>query len=172
MHATTRRIFLAGSIGTVAVSSLASVEQAFAARDDIIDFKPHHYIALFRDLGDGSDPTRYTSGNDYERAFHMVMNSHDLKVRLTMGTDFICKPCSSLVDGKCSISISGHGPDQPLYSWAKKVDGKLLRVMKLDEGTVMTSRELAELCRVRLGNLSAVFDEEAVSYTHLRAHET
>ncbi len=166
---TRREIIRTGAVAAAVMTFAVGESEAL---DDAITLKPHHYIALFRDLGDGSDPGRYTNGNDYKPAYDRVMASHRLKVTVTLGLDFICGPCNFLKNGKCTATISGHGPEQPLHDWAHFVDSRLLKTLGLKDGDTLSSRALAERCREKIGRLDMVFSEEAEEKRVIRALST
>lgn len=139
-------------------------------KKEILLLKPHHFIAFFRDLGSGEDPGRYTNDNDYKKAFDLVLKSSDLIIELTIGVDFICRPCKFLgKDNKCTHTIRGHGPEQPLQEWAERIDSRLFKLLELKEGTQIKNRELCSLCIDKLGDLKRIFLEEPDDRRNQRA---
>ena len=138
----------------------------------MIILKPHHFVALFRDLGSGADPARYTNGNDYKKAYDRVMADPALQVQSTVGVDFICKPCRYLgPDNKCTNTIGSGEQEEPLQEWAVRMDTRWMAALELKEGDVLSVKELCIRFRDKMGDLKQVYSEESDEDRQRRAAE-
>lgn len=125
--------------------------------ESTISMKPHHFVDILRDLGNGDTDYR---PHPYGHGLHTVaadlLVHRDAILRIELGMDDICAPCRHNFAGRCddTIDISFR----PAAPSSKQEYNLLLDQRWCEQLDVSQGDELpaAELCRRILANVDAM----------------
>ena len=138
-----------------------------------IPIKPHHFVDIATSVGAGQ--TEFAP-HPYGHAVHTVAEAilcdPDIAVRMELGADAICAPCSHNVDGRCyDVIDTSYRPDAPesKQEWNLRIDRRWCRRLCIAQGDTLSARALCLLIRDRMGDITDVYREIPAEMTEERA---
>lgn len=133
------------------------------AGNRIISIKPHHFIDVITSFGAGQ---RKFKAHPYGHAVHIVseqiLNDRDICLKMELGIDDICRPCSHNVNGVCDDTIdTSYRPSAPpsKNDWNLLIDRRWCERLGIEQGARFTARKFCELIRDRMGDITDIYRE-------------
>lgn len=115
-----------------------------------IVIKPHHFMDIIKLYGAGI--TCFIKDENYQHDFYkignMILEDHNLPLKVTIHGDDICKPCihySGDTDSVCKDSISHIENISLKDSWNKILDKRIIDSANLDTNKIYTAEEFCEI---------------------------
>jgi hypothetical protein len=115
-------------------------------RTKMIVIKPHHFVDILTAFGGGQ--TEFHP-HPYGHAVHSVASDiladRDITLRIELGADDICLPCSHNIDGLCDDTIdNSFRPQAPKSkrAWNLLIDERWCERLHLAQGDQLTARDL------------------------------
>ncbi len=134
-----------------------------------IAIKPHHFVDIITALGQGQ--TTFEP-HPYGHAVHLVaaaiLTDPEVVLRMELGADDICEPCTHNVDGLCDDTIDvSFRPEAPESKgeFNLLIDRRWCERLKLEQDDTLTARELCQRIRDDAGDITDVYREEPVERT-------
>jgi len=137
--------------------------------------KPHHFVDIVADYGAGevaTEPHEY--GHGVHLATARILGEQDLRLRVELGADDICRPCKHNVDGKCGDTIDiSFRPRAPRSKgeYNLLIDQRWCGLLRIKQGDEMTARELARLLGQVGEELGVIYQEEPAAAVADRARD-
>ena len=141
--------------------------------DDVIHIKPHHFIDIITAFGRGQvelEPHPY--GHAVHTVAARVLKDPDTPLKMDLGADDICGPCTHNIDGLCDDTIdTSFRPEAPSSKreWNLMIDQRWCARLGLKEGERLTAREFCEKLRDLAGDLTNIYREIPPDRTAERA---
>jgi hypothetical protein len=138
----------------------------------IVRVKPHHFIDIIADIGDGQTewrPHRY--GHAVHTVAETVLRDRDVMLEMELAADDICAPCVHNVGGLCDDRIDTSF--RPLAPSSKReynllIDRRWCERLGLAQGDRLTARRFCERLATSLDNLTAIYREMPADRTARR----
>ncbi|MBM4047432.1 MAG: DUF1284 domain-containing protein [Planctomycetes bacterium] len=115
-----------------------------------IDMRPHHFIDILRQLGEGRP---FKPHPTYNHAVHsvaeMLIKKPDTVLKFVNRCDAICAPCIHNKNGVCDDWLSDRNMTKHDFNTA--LDARLIPRLGLSEGQEMTAADFCTLLRQRFG---------------------
>ncbi|MBN1343001.1 MAG: hypothetical protein JXQ73_10000 [Phycisphaerae bacterium] len=131
-----------------------------------ISIKPHHFVDIITALGGGQ---RVFEPHPYGHAVHVVaagiLEHPEATLRMALGADDICGPCSHNVDGVCDDTIdTSFRPAAPesKREYNLLIDRRWCERLGLEQGETLTARDLCRRIRDRAGDIADIYRENPV----------
>ncbi|MCK4275651.1 MAG: hypothetical protein KAX78_04000, partial [Phycisphaerae bacterium] len=131
--------------------------------EDAIYIKPHHFVDIITGLGAGItqyDPHPY--GHAEHTVAAKILADPDVRLRIELGADDICRPCIHNVDGLCDDTIdTSWRPDAPpaKRQWNLLIDQRWCERVGITQGVQLTARQFTKLLGERAGDISDIYRE-------------
>lgn len=111
-----------------------------------IVIKPHHFMDIIKLYGSGIEvfvPDEKMD-HDFYRVANTVINNPDVKVRLTIDGDDICKPCQKYRNDECKDSLDNVPWFKRKNEYNRALDQRLIEMCDLDQESY-TAKELCSI---------------------------
>ena len=138
-----------------------------------ISIKPHHFVDIITSFGAGS---RTFKPHPYGHAVHTVSEQIDSKrevcLKIELGIDDICSPCVHNAAGFCDDTIdTSYRPSAPSSKseWNQLIDQRLCKRLGIKQGDRFQVRELCELIRDKMGDITDIYNEVPAGMTAERS---
>lgn len=129
----------------------------------MLAIKPHHFVDLITALGQGQLPAE---PHPYGHALHLVAQElvadRDVMLRIELGADDICAPCRHNIGGRCDDVIdTSFRPTAPSSKreWNLLLDERWCERLGIQQGDVLTARQLCQRLRERAGDITPIYRE-------------
>jgi len=136
---------------------------SFAAGTDVISIKPHHFVDILTALGGGHmNPEPHPYGHALHRVTRQILDNRDIRLRIELGADDICRPCRHNVNGQCDDTIdTSFRPAAPKSkeAWNLLIDTRWCERLILRQGDTLTARQLCERIREHAGDITDIYRE-------------
>ncbi|OGS22270.1 MAG: hypothetical protein A2252_06830 [Elusimicrobia bacterium RIFOXYA2_FULL_39_19] len=138
----------------------------------MIRMKPHHFVDIITDFGEGSlsfEPHPYGHAN-YTVSKEILANP-DVMLEMELGADDICKPCRHNINGLCDniIDISFR-PTAPLSEreYNLLLDQRWCNRLNIKQGDRLTAKEFCALLNNLTGDIMDIYIETPAEMTRER----
>lgn len=72
----------------------------------MIGIKPHHFVDIVKALGEGRNEIMpHPYGHALHSVTQAILKNRDIELRIELGADDICRPCSHNSEGLCDDTI-------------------------------------------------------------------
>ena len=138
-----------------------------------IAIKPHHFIDIITSFDAGQtvfEPHPY--GHAVHTVTKQVLEDRDALLKMELGADDICTPCSHNIDGLCDDVIdTSFRPNAPSSKreWNLIIDRRWCERLDLKQDDTLTARAFCERLRDRMGDITDIYREIPVHMTAERA---
>lgn len=134
-----------------------------------IIIKPHHFMDIIKLYGSGINhfvPDE-KMGHDFYRIANIILENHDVLLRLTTEADDICRPCYMCQNHKCIDEVHiGHYQSKNDYN--HMLDEQLIDILKLNKEKEYTATELCQCMFEHHDCIFQVWHEENQDITQKR----
>lgn len=115
--------------------------------NEIIKIKPHHFFDIIKLYGSGLEkfiPDK-KMGHDFYKIGNIILDNKNTKIKLTIDSDDICKPCKFCKNNKCTdyLSVIEGYTEKDVYN--KTLDKRIIEHFNLDLNHIYTSKELCSI---------------------------
>jgi len=129
-------------IGCTGKKSQNIVEQTQNIDSFDMELRPHHILDIITGHGQGIEYQPHPYGHSQHIVAPKLLSNLDLKIKLVLTADDICKGCEHLLpDGKCKDVLAQLTPSPPKQAYNDVLDCRLFDHFKIDPNTVLTFRE-------------------------------
>jgi hypothetical protein len=120
---------------------LAEAPAEVAEKFDL-KMRPHHIVDIITSHGQGVEWTPAESGHSQHIIAPQLLENSDLKIKLIVNNDDLCKGCIHLMpDGKCADVLAQLTPSPSKQAYNDVLDCRLLDQFEIEINSVMTMRE-------------------------------
>jgi len=140
-----------------------------------ISVKPHHFIDIVTSFGGGQtvfEPHPY--GHAVHTVAQQALEDRDALLKMELGADDICTPCSHNINGLCDDVIdTSFRPNAPSSKreWNLTIDRRWCERLGLKQDDTLTARAFCERLRDRMGDITDIYREIPVHMTAERAQK-
>lgn len=138
----------------------------------MISIKPHHFVDIITDFGRGiEDPAPHRYGHALHSVTKKILADRDVELRIDFGADEICLPCCHNINGLCDDTIDvSFRPQAPTAKreYNLLLDHRWAERLVLQEGDILSARDLCLRIRDRAGNINDIYREEPTDSTAKR----
>jgi hypothetical protein len=107
-----------------------------------LQLRPHHIIDIITGHGQGIEYQSHPYGHAQHIVAPKLLSNLDLKIKLVLAADDICKGCEHLLpDGKCKDVLAQLTPSPPKQAYNDVLDARLFDLFKITPDTVLTFRK-------------------------------
>lgn len=111
-----------------------------------IKLRPHHIIDIITGFGDNIQYEPHPYGHSQHLVAPEILSNPDLKIKLMLGSDDICRGCRHLMpDGKCNDVLGQIKPSPSKQAYNDILDSRLFDHFCLKPGCIITNRKYLEL---------------------------
>jgi len=128
-----------------------------------ISIKPHHFVDIITSFGAGR---RIFKPHPYGHAVHTVSekihSNRKVCLKIELGIDDICRPCTHNVDGFCDDTIdTSYRPLAPSSKseWNLLIDQRWCKRLGVKQGDRVQARELCEWIRDKMSDITDIYYE-------------
>ncbi|MFC2124686.1 hypothetical protein ACFLU5_07725 [Bacteroidota bacterium] len=149
-----RRDFLIGLSG-LTISSLIACSGEKSQGDTVqtqsmepfdMQLRPHHIIDIITDHGKGIEYEPHLYGHSQHLVAPKLLSNLNLKIRLVVVADDICKGCEHLLPGgKCKDVLAQLTPSPPKQAYNDVLDSRLFDHFAIEPNSVLTLRRYLEI---------------------------
>ncbi len=139
-----------------------------------ISIKPHHFVDIITSFGAGN---RVFKPHPYGHAVHtvseIISSNREVYLKIESGIDDICRPCVHNVDGLCDDTIdTSYRPSAPSSKreWNLLIDQRWCKRLGIKQGDRIQVRELCELIRDKMGDITDIYKEVPAGMTAERSN--
>ena len=131
--------------------------------EDLVRIKPHHFIDIITAYGDGrDDPEPHPLGHAVHLVTARVLENRDILLKMELGADDICQPCTKNTDGICQDNIDpSFRPEAPSSKreWNLIIDRRWCERLGIVQDDRMTARDFCLRLRERAGDITDIYRE-------------
>lgn len=149
-----RRNFLVGLSGLTLTGLLAcsgektqkEAKQTENLEPCDMQLRPHHILDIISGHGQGIEYEPHPYGHSQHIVAPKLLSDLNLKIRLVLAADDICKGCMHLLpDGKCKDVLAQLTPSPSKQAYNDVLDCRLFDHFAIEPNTVMTLRRYLEI---------------------------
>ena len=149
-----RRDFLAGLAGLTFCSLFAcspgkshdDAKQKQKMEHYDMQLRPHHILDIISCHGQGTIFQPHPYGHSLHIVSPKLLSNLDLKIKLVLDADEICKGCKHLMpDGKCKDVLAQLNPSPSKQAYNDVLDCRLFDYLSLEINSVITFRKYLEI---------------------------
>jgi len=131
----------------------------------MITIRPHHFLDIIKLYGSGLEkfvPDR-EFGHDFWRVGNLILENHQVELKLVVGADDICKPCKFLKKGNCL--------DGKKQVWNKVIDERILEKLGFEKNAKIKAIDFASKAKklLRKRDIFEIWKERPFQETEKRA---
>lgn len=138
----------------------------------IIAIKPHHFVDIITDFWDGcTDFQPHPYGHAVHSVSKNIIENRNIDLRIELGADDICKPCSHNIAGLCDDTIDiSFRPAAPKSKreYNLIIDQRWCEQLGIQQNDQMTAKDLCSRIRDRAGDISDIYRETPRDRTEKR----
>lgn len=111
-----------------------------------MQLRPHHILDIISNFGKGAEFQPHPYGHSLHIVALKLLSDLDLKIKLVLNADDICKECKHLMpDGKCNDVLGQLNPSPSKQAYNDVLDCRLFDLFALKINTVLTLRKYLEM---------------------------
>ena len=122
-----------------------------------MDLRPHHILDIVTGFGQGKKYKSHPYGHSQHIVAKKLLSNLDLKIRLVLNADDICKGCTHLLtDGKCKDVLAQLKPSPTKQAYNDVLDCRLFDYLSLDINGVLTTRKYLEIVNEKVPGIEKI----------------
>lgn len=119
--------------------------------------RPHHILDILTGLGQGRTYQAHPYGHSQHIVASQLFTNLDLKIKLVLTADEVCKGCKHLEsDGQCKDVLSHIKPSPKKQAYNDVLDCRLFDLFKLDPDCEISVREFLEIVNDKVPGLEDI----------------
>lgn len=119
--------------------------------------RPHHILDILTSLGQGRKYQAHPYGHSQHIVASELFTNLDLKIKLVLSDDEICKGCKHLLpDGECKDVLPQLTPSPSKQAYNDVLDCQLFDLFKLDPNSELTVHEYLEIVNEHVPGLEDI----------------
>ena len=121
------------------------------------ELRPHHVLDIITGYGNGIEYLPHGYGHSQHVVAPKLLENLDLKIKLVLGADEICKGCTHLLpNGKCKDVLSQLNPSPSKQAYNDVLDCRVLDYLSLEINSVMTTREYLKIVNEKVPGIEVI----------------
>ena len=123
----------------------------------MLKLRPHHILDIVRNIGHNRPTEPHPLGHNVHGITLEIINNPDQPLKLVIGADDICTPCTKLDADLICMDVLPQCDDKPskqIYNDA--LDHKVLQFLNLKEGMELTIRQYLQIVNSKLEGIEKV----------------
>ena len=122
-----------------------------------MDLRPHHILDIVTGHGQGIEFHSHPYGHSQHIVSRKLLSNLDLKIKLVLNGDDICKGCMHLLpEGKCSDVLAQLKPAPSKQAYNDVLDCRLFDYLSLDINNVITIRKYLEIVNEKVTGIEKI----------------
>jgi len=122
-----------------------------------LQLRPHHILDIISDHGKGKQYQPHPYGHSLHIVAPRLLSNPDLKIRLVLNADDICKGCKHLLpDGKCEDVLAQLTPSPSKQAYNDVLDSRLFDDLSIEPNAVITIREYLEAVNKKVPGIEKI----------------
>lgn len=122
-----------------------------------MQLRPHHILDIISDYGHGIQYQPHPYGHSLHVVTPKLLSNLDLKIKLTLNADDICKGCVHLMsDGKCNDVLAQLKPSPSKQAYNDVLDCRLFDYLDIEVDSVMTLHSYLELVNEKVPGIEKI----------------
>ena len=139
----------------------------------MISIKPHHFVDIITAFGDGcTAPPPHPYGHAVHSVTQEILADRDIRLRMELGADDICRPCCHNLDGGACDDVidTSFRPQAPASKreYNLLIDKRWSERLGLKQDDTLTARELCLRIRDHAGDITDIYREMPADRTAAR----
>lgn len=134
----------------------------------VYDLRIHHFFDIIRDFGAGKDFKHHSYGHSLHKIALLIKKNPNLKLRLVVRCDEICKGCRHFIKGHCDDVMTRRKDFTLKEEFNNFIDNKILNACFLKEGNIVTPAELCKKAQFYLDNIFIIYEGNEKENTQSR----
>ena len=165
MTSINRRDFLVGLSGLTFCNLFAcslekshdDAKQKQKMEDYNMQLRPHHILDIISGHGQGIKFQPHPYGHSLHIVAPKLLSNLDLKIKLVLNEDDICKGCKHLMpDGKCKDVLAQLKPSPSKQAYNDVLDCRLFDYLSIEVNSVITSRKYLEIVNEKVPGIEEI----------------
>jgi hypothetical protein len=122
-----------------------------------MQLRPHHILDIVSDYGQDIIYQPHPYGHSLHIVAPKLLSSVDLKVKLVVAADDICKGCMHLkADGTCDDVLAQLHPSPSKQAYNDVLDCRLLDYLAIENNSVMTVRKFLQIVNEKVPGIEKI----------------
>ena len=122
-----------------------------------MQLRPHHILDIIKHHGEGKEYQPAVGGNSLHIIAPKLLSNLDLKIKLILEADDICKGCKLLLpDGRCTNVLSQIKPSPSMQAYNDVLDCRLFDYLLIEVNSVMTFKEFLEMINEKVPGIERI----------------
>ncbi len=122
-----------------------------------MDLRPHHILDIITAHGQGIEFQPHPYGHSQHIVSLKLLSNLDLKVRLVLNVDDICKGCKHLLsDGKCKDVLAQLKPSPSKQAYNDVLDCRLFDYLSIETDNVISIRKYLEIVNEKVPGIEKI----------------
>ena len=122
-----------------------------------MQLRPHHILDIITGHGNGVIYQPHPYGHSQHIVAPKLLSNLDLKIKLVLGADDICKGCEHLLpDGKCKDVLAQLNPSPSKQAYNDVLDCRLFDEFSIKPNTLITFHQYLETVNERVPGIEKI----------------
>ncbi len=122
-----------------------------------MQLRPHHTLDIISDHGLGIKYQPHPYGHSLHIVAPKLLSTLDLKNKLVLNADDICKGCKHLMpDGKCKDVLGQLNPSPSKQAYNDVLDCRLFDYLSIEINSVLTFRKYLEIVNEKVPGIERI----------------
>jgi hypothetical protein len=123
----------------------------------MLQLRPHHVLDIVRNIGHNRPIEPHPLGHNVHGITLEIINKPDQQLKLVIGADDICIPCTKLNSESICTDVLPQCDDKPSkQTYNDALDIKVLQFLDLKEGTQLTVRQYLQIVNAKLEGIEKI----------------
>ncbi len=122
-----------------------------------MQLRPHHILDIISDHGLGIEYQPHPYGHSLHIVAPDLLSNLDLKIKLVLKADDICKGCKHLMsDGKCNDVLAQLNPSPSKQAYNDVLDCRLFDNFEIEINSVITTRNYLKIVNDKVPGIEKI----------------
>ncbi len=122
-----------------------------------MQLRPHHILDIISDHGKGTEYQAHPYGHSLHIVGPKLLSDLDLKIKLVLAADDICKGCEHLLpDGQCKDVLAQLTPSPSKQAYNDVLDSRLFDDLSIEPNSVITTRKYLEAVNEKVPGIEQI----------------
>ena len=122
-----------------------------------MQLRPHHILDIISGHGQGIIFQPHPYGHSLHIVAPKLLSNLDLKIKLVLNADDICKGCKHLMpDGKCKDVLAQLKPSPSKQAYNDVLDCRLFDYLSIEINSVITTRKYLEIVNEKVPGIEKI----------------
>ena len=122
-----------------------------------MQLRPHHILDIISAHGQGRKFQPHPYGHSLHIVAPKLLSNLDLKIKLVLKADDICKGCKHLMpDGKCKDVLAQLKPSPSKQAYNDVLDCRIFDYLSIEVNRVITTRKYLEIVNEKVPGIEKI----------------